>query len=227
MSIFNIRVQSDGDVLSILSVTKEDQEPAPVSKKIVFIGDSNTAPRPANGINQVDTYSQKIGNARGFGTVVNAGIGGQTAVQMQARFQTDVIAQSPDHVHIDGGVNGALAGGLTPAQHGAAVRSMAQMCVDAGVPFTLCTPWMVKQTDYINCMDAYNDQVRLVAADFGAPLVDVYEEVIHLYFMNNGGTPFTEKYIAGDNQHASLLGHTFRAAIYSKPHNWRACKLPA
>lgn len=199
----------------------------PPSKKIVFIGDSNTATRPANGINQADTYSQKIGNARGFGTVVNAGIGGQTAIQMLARFQTDVIAQSPDHIHIDGGINGALAGGLTAAQHGAAVRGMAQMCQDAGIPFTLCTPWMVKQTDYLNALDGYNDQVRLVAADFGAPLVDVYEEVMHLAFMNNSGAPFLEKYISGDNQHASVLGHAFRAAIYSKPHNWRACKLPA
>lgn len=224
MSVFNLRIQTDGDTMSVLSITEE--APA-VPKKIVFIGDSNTAIRPANGINQADTYSQKVGNARGFGSVVNAGIGGQTAVQMLARFQADVIAQSPDHVHIDGGINGALTGGLTAAQHGAAVRSMAQMCVDANVPFTLCTPWMVKTTDYINCMDAYNDQVRLVAADFGAPLVDVYEEVVHLYFVNNGATPFTEKYIPGDNQHASLIGHTFRAAIYSKPHNWRACKLPA
>src|SRR5690242_20312005 len=127
MSIFNIRVQSDGDTMSVLSVTEE----APVlPKKIVFIGDSNTATRPTNGISQADTYSQKIGNARGFGTVVNAGIGGQTAVQMLARFQTDVLDQHPDYIHIDGGINGALAGGLTAAQHGAAVRGMAQMCQD-------------------------------------------------------------------------------------------------
>ena len=224
MSIFNLRVQTDGDTLSVLSVTEE----APiVPKKIVFIGDSNTAVRPTNGINQADTYSQKVGVARGFGTIVNAGIGGQTAVQMLARFQTDVLAQSPDHVSIDGGINGALAGGLTAAQHGAAVRSMVQMCVDAGVPCTLTTPWFVKTTPYINALDPYNDQVRLVAADFGVPLVDLYEEVIHLYFLNSGGAPFLEKYITGDDQHASVLGHTFRANVYLKAHNWRACKLPS
>lgn len=200
-----------------------------MSDCLAFIGDSNTATRVGNGIYQADTFSAKIGDLRGFGSVVNAGLGGNTTGMMLARFQSDVLDADPSHIVISPGINdlGAAIAELNQAPHIAAheanLRGMAQMAAGAGVPVTLMTPPLVRSSVFINNIAPYNDAVKCVAADYGFSVVDLYFEFLQFYFVTNGSAAFTNLYV--DAQHVSAAGHSFIRDIIAKPSNWRAAKL--
>lgn len=198
---------------------------------IAFIGDSNTATRVGNGIYQADTFSQKIGNQRGFTSVVNAGIGGNTTGMMLARFQADVLDAGPSHIVLSPGINDlgeAIAAGYQApymAAHEANIRAMVAMAKDACIPVTLMTPPLVRSTVYIENIAPYNDTIKRVAADCDLPVVDLYFEFMQVYFttLNTSPGTFTSLYV--DAQHVSAAGHSFIRDIIAKPSNWRAAKL--
>jgi acyl-CoA thioesterase-1 len=66
----------------------------PLSEVVAFMGDSITAGWTLS--------------AYDSGATINAGVGGQTSVQMLARFQTDVVAKAPGVVVILAGTNDFL-----------------------------------------------------------------------------------------------------------------------
>ncbi len=192
--------------------------------KIAFIGDSNTATRPGNGIYQADTFSQKIANARGFTSVVNAGVGGNTTAQMLARFSTDVLATNPDHVVISPGIND-YAGGVSLATMEANIDSMVTAALGHGCGVTLFVPPLVCSTPFIENIPPYNDVIKKVASDNSVPCVDLYFEFMQVYFttLNKNPALFNGLYV--DYQHVSALGHTFVRDAVIKAANWRACAL--
>lgn len=198
---------------------------------LTCIGDSNTAARPGNGIYQADTFSAKVEACRGFASVVNAGVGGNTTAMMLARFQADVLNQSPGHIILSPGIND-LGNAIAAGDQGPAIlayepniRAMVTMAVGAGVPVTLMTPPLVRSTVFIENIPPYNDAIKRVAADFDLPLVDLYFEFMQLYFTTVNTSPGTFTGLYVDPQHVSAAGHSFIRDIIAKPCNWRAAKL--
>lgn len=198
---------------------------------LTCIGDSNTAARPANSISQGDTFSAKVGTWRGYGSVINAGIGGNTTAMMLARFQADVLNACPSHIVLSPGINdlgnAIAAGNQGPAvvAYEANIRAMVCMAKDECIPLTLMTPPLVRSTTFIENIAPYNDAIKRVAADCDLPLVDLYFEFMQVYFttLNTSPGTFTNLYV--DAQHVSAAGHSFIRDIIAKPSNWRAAKL--
>jgi lysophospholipase L1-like esterase len=106
------------------------QTPAPVERrKIVFLGDS---------ITQYGTYPRAVGTALGL-SVINAGVSGQTAAQMLARVNRDVIAVHPTLCVLFCGTNDASSG--TPiAQFQATIETLLTKLQSAGIAVVLVTP---------------------------------------------------------------------------------------
>lgn len=76
--------------------------------KINFIGDSITY---GEHLNRNDTWTSLIQKTRKGDTIINRGISGDTTAGMLSRFQTEVILDNPDAVHIMGGLNDIICGG--------------------------------------------------------------------------------------------------------------------
>ena len=72
---------------------------------VVCMGDSLTEGYGGGGTNWPDVWASLTGL-----NVINVGISGQTSVEMLARFDTDVIANSPDYCIIECGTNDGIRG---------------------------------------------------------------------------------------------------------------------
>ena len=104
---------------------------------IVGLGDSTTAGTPAflspleappNGEgNQESQYAHWIARAHSEWTVLNRGINGQTAAEIRARFERDVLRAKPAYVIILAGVNDIFGGATAEAVE----RELAVMYADA------------------------------------------------------------------------------------------------
>lgn len=109
-----------------------------------------------------------------FPTVVNHGIGGQTAAQIAARFQTDVVDMKPRYVLIEGGVND-LGAVTTVNQVLASYTTMLDLCAANGIigvvllilPYTNGTNAAMQKRDQINA-----GLVSLVAGYSGFRVAD-------------------------------------------------------
>ncbi len=75
--------------------------------KIIFLGDSIT-----RGIQLAKNtiWTSYIAEQNPNDTIINKGIAGDTSIGMLTRLQTDVISQSPDLLHIMGGLNDLVCG---------------------------------------------------------------------------------------------------------------------
>src|SRR2546422_50118 len=110
---------------------------APRRLTIVGLGDSTTAGTPAflspleappngNG-NPESQYAHWMARAHAEWTVLNRGINGQTAGEIRARFERDVLLAKPAYVIILAGVNAIFAGGSAEVGE----RELAAMYADA------------------------------------------------------------------------------------------------
>ncbi len=70
--------------------------------KINFLGDSITY---GEHLNREDTWTSIIQKERKDDVIINRGISGDTTTGMLSRFQSEVVADKPDRVHIMGGLN--------------------------------------------------------------------------------------------------------------------------
>lgn len=103
----------------------------------VFIGDSVAAGHPAHYSFIEDTNTTNINSSISyhFGGLANVsyqnrGIGSQTSVQIESRFERDVINVSPDYVVIEGCLNDVA---LSKQESLDAVESMISQSVNAGI----------------------------------------------------------------------------------------------
>lgn len=186
--------------------------------KIVFHGDSVTLGVRA-GVVKADTYAQRVGLARGFSSIVNTGIGGNTSTAGLARFGSDVLAQSPDAVSIMFGINDVYAA-TPPATYKANLRQMVAMAKDAGIRATVLSASFVRSTPYINAFPAYLDAAQEAAQSEGVPFVDCYREFEHAYFLP---LPMVFDALHVDHQHPAPAGHKLIADLICKPANAAAC----
>lgn len=186
--------------------------------KIVFIGDSVTfGVRP--GVAEADTFAQKIGTARGFSEIINAGVPGDTSSGGLSRYGTDVLAQIPDAVCIMFGINDVWAG-ISASTYTSNILAMVQQAKAAGIRPTLLTPNLVRGTSYINAFPPYLDALRTVAVSEGIPLVDCYlrfEDVYFLYPTAQFDALWT------DYQHPAAPGHQLITDLVLQPYNSAAC----
>jgi lysophospholipase L1-like esterase len=198
---------------------------------IGFIGDSNTAARPANGIALSDTFPLKIGTQRGFDTIINAGIGGNTSGMMLARIQADLLCHGCGSVGISPGIND-LGNAINAGSASSGVQAyrdntlaMVDAALDAGAKVTLFTPPLVRSTIFIDNIPAYNDAIKEVAWLRGVPFVDLYFEFMQVYFttLNTNPAAFTSLYV--DAQHVSAAGHSFIRDITCRASNCHAATL--
>jgi lysophospholipase L1-like esterase len=150
---------------------------------IAGIGDSNlnTSYQLANG------YFRGIGLNKNFGTIINAGVDGDTVlpagpnVGAAARFDRDILAHRPGAIYINLGTNDATAPLTSPWE--AAYRGMANKGVESGALVTLGTPILVRNppaTDRPYIAD-YVAKVQEIAGDTdGCVLFDMYTKLLTL-----------------------------------------------
>ncbi len=75
--------------------------------RIVFLGDSITY---GEYLNRNYVWTKLVQNERPNDTIINRGISGDTTAGMLARFQTEVITDKPDIIHLMGGLNDVICG---------------------------------------------------------------------------------------------------------------------
>ncbi|WP_206918526.1 SGNH/GDSL hydrolase family protein [Alicyclobacillus suci] len=200
--------------------------------KLLMIGDSITdcgRQRPGgegafealgNGyVSVVDAFLKAVYPAHGI-RVVNKGIGGNTVLDLQARWQADVLDQKPDYVSVMIGVNDVWRHFDQPTMLEAHVhRETYEAVLDELVASTkpvvrhvyLLSPFYLEtnKNDAMRSMvDAYGESMRAIAAKHGATFVDVqaaFDAVL------------SELYTAAwsrDRVHPNLAGHVVIARAF-------------
>lgn len=151
-----------------------------MTKTIVFIGDSVTfGIRP--GVVREDTFVYKIGHARGFVSIINAGVSSNSSSQGLARFTTDVLDKSPQVICIMFGIND-VSTNVPVDIYRQNLQSMVQQSKAAGIKVTLMTPNVVRETVWIEKFPLYLEAVRNVAFQEGVKLIDIYRAFESAYF---------------------------------------------
>lgn len=187
---------------------------------IVFHGDSVTK-GVRSGVTTADTFVQKIGAFRGFGSVVNSGVSNSTSGDGLGRFATDVLAHSPDSVSIMFGIND-VATGVPVSIFEWNIRQMVVLAKAAGARVTLMTPNFVPSTPYIAAFPPYLEALRCVAADEGAALLDCYLLFEDAYFQLSRNQ-FDGLWGPLDPQHPSALGHQLIFDAACRAYNRGVC----
>ncbi len=136
-----------------------------------------------------DSITEGYGVARGFVSylaqflkeadshhtwkVINRGMSGETSREALCRLETDVLAQKPDLVTINFGVNDAFSG-ISPAAFKDILGRMILPIREAGCPMVVLLssevipePWAERQ------VGPYWDAMRAVAGECGAVYADV------------------------------------------------------
>jgi len=171
--------------------------------KIVFIGDSIT-----NGGGDVTTaaypFPQIARDVTGYNTV-NAGVPGDTTSDMVTRFDTDVIAESPDYVVILGGINDILTSVSLPTIEDN-LSTMITAANTASIDPVLCmlTPCNSKTSEV--------SQLNSWIANYGLanhfPVVDLFTPLVDPTTPGNLATIYN----FGDDIHPNQAGHEIIAA---------------
>jgi len=125
--------------------------------------------------------------------IVNAGVGGDSASDALKRIQHDVLDEHPDFCCVCFGLNDVALGKRGLGKYGRSLRQILATLAASGIETVIMTPNMVTtslspevkgvlkayakrlaklQTEGV--MDAYMDEVRSAALDYGVPLCDVY-----------------------------------------------------
>lgn len=144
---------------------------------VVFLGDSLT----------YDGWAKKDGWVRQLVALLAArtvrirpdcaGVSGDRSVDMRARFGTDVIARRPDWLVLNCGVNDVWHGprGCTLSEFRDNVAAMLDGAIAAGIAVVCGTATIIGEdlTSPANrAIDAYNDELRILARERGVRLAD-------------------------------------------------------
>jgi lysophospholipase L1-like esterase len=153
--------------------------------------------------------------------LVNVGACGNTAADMLARFQRDVLAASPNWVTVSAGVNDA-ARSVTPEAYARSVAAMIELAQDAGIHVGLCTPTSFETpgstgwAEELNGrLESYNSWVNGAASEMGCFLIPMFET---FRLVIQGSETSGELWLTRDGCHMSpvgryLMGLTFLAAF--------------
>lgn len=152
------------------SARKSHPQPQPAPARIVFLGDS---------ISDGDTYPLLVQAAiRATGApapiVINAGIGGDTALGMSNRIDRDVLVHHPTLVTLSAGANDALHG-VSLADYSKSMTAIADKLRDAKIPLILLTTtsYGAKLATAEKLGDQYNAWLRTFGAERGLKMAEV------------------------------------------------------
>ena len=197
-------------------------------RKIVIVGDSITegGKYPGGYVWLLERYLSALYPNRKI-KIVNAGISGNKATDMQARFQKDAIDQKPDLVMINVGVNdvwhaffnfpknqffpqGNLSTGVPLAEYRDKITQMVLAAKAAGIRVVLLSPTPIGEIldgpentrlqEYIAAMREIALQNQCLFIDLNAP----FREVIGTYQKHAGKTL---NLLAADGVHPNPSGY--------------------
>jgi len=179
---------------------------------VVFFGDSITDAGQREDPDRLGNgYVRLLADKLTGVTVINAGISGNKAVDLQARLDDDVLAHRPDLVSIMIGINDTWRkfdrdDPTSAAAYEASYRDLLTRITATGARLILLEPFVLPVTDeqataWRVDLDPKIDAVRRLAADFGAPLVPLDVELNKLA-VDSGAAA-----LAGDGVHPSEQGH--------------------
>jgi len=130
------------------------QVPVVQPLKVVFIGDSITY------------HWEKLATL--VPGSINAGVGGETTVQMLARFDRDVLSHKPDVVVIEGGVNDLVS---MENPNATSIQSMADKASVSGARVVILS---VMPADIPYAIWRFNSDIQRVTSAFGYTYVDLF-----------------------------------------------------
>lgn len=197
-------------------------------RRIVTVGDSITeaGKYPGGYVWLLERYLTLLYPDRKI-EIVNAGISGNKAIDMQARFQKDAIDKKPDLITINVGVNdvwhaffdfrnsqfhpqGNLPAGSSLAQYREKLTQMVQAAQAAGIRVVLLSPTPIREVldgpenkrlqDYIAAMREIAKENKCVFIDLNAP----FREVIGSFQKHAGKTL---NLLAADGVHPNPAGN--------------------
>jgi acyl-CoA thioesterase I len=201
-------------------------------RRIVAIGDSITeaGKYPGGYVWLIERYLNSLYPDQKI-EIINAGISGHKATDMQARFQTDVIDKKPDLVTINVGVNdvwhaffdfqnlklypqGNLPTGVPLAEYREKVTQMVQAAKAAGIRVVLLSPTPIREVldgpenrrlrEYIATMREIALENKCLFIDLNAP----FREVIGTFQKHAGKTL---NLLAADGVHPNPSGYRIMA----------------
>ncbi|HAT14258.1 MAG TPA: lipolytic protein G-D-S-L family [Microcoleaceae bacterium UBA10368] len=201
-------------------------------RKIVTIGDSITeaGKYPGGYVWLLQRYLNDLYPDRAI-EIINAGISGNKATDMQARFQKDVIDKKPDLVMINVGVNdvwhaffdfqnqqfypqGNLPTGVPLAEYREKLTQMVAAAKAAGIRVVLLSPTPIREVldgpenrrlqEYIAAMREIGLQNKCLFIDLNAPFLEVIGT-----FQKHAGK--TLNLLAADGVHPNPSGYRIMA----------------
>jgi len=201
-------------------------------RKIVTIGDSITeaGKYPGGYVWLLQRYLNDLYPDRAI-EIINAGISGNKATDMQARFQKDVIDKKPDLVMINVGVNdvwhaffdfqnqqfypqGNLPTGVPLAEYREKLTQMVAAAKAAGIRVVLLSPTPIREVldgpenrrlqEYIAAMREIGLQNKCLFIDLNAPFMEVIAT-----FQKHAGK--TLNLLAVDGVHPNPSGYRIMA----------------
>ena len=149
--------------------------------QIVAIGDSITA--QGGYLRDMDAVFARQYPDLKIPPIINAGIGGQKAEDLIARFDKDVIQKKPALVTIDIGINDVWHRVKEPhsdevlKNYRANVTKMVEAAQAAGIQVLLCTPTIIEEnvnSEGNKRLSMYCDTVRQIAAEKNCLLADLH-----------------------------------------------------
>ncbi|MGK7926437.1 MAG: SGNH/GDSL hydrolase family protein [Spirulina sp.] len=211
------------------STAREDPlDPFLEVDKIVFLGDSITEAGTREGgyIWLLQRYLKELYPDRKF-ELVNAGISGNKSIQMRQRFQPDVLAENPDLLFINVGVNdvwhafynfeeqkhypeGNLPTGNPLEQYRSDLREMVRLAREQNIEVILLAPTPIREyldshenrrlVNYISTMQAIATENNCLFINLNQP----FREVIETY-QKYAGT--TQTILTYDGVHPNRSGY--------------------
>ncbi len=202
-----------------LSALMKADTPFVDGDKILFLGDSIT--ESADGANG---YLARIRAAFQTAphpqvTIFNAGVAADMVTDVQQRLEKDVLANHPDVVFIQIGVNDAWrtdwGGGLAPALYEAGLRDIISKLQQQGAVVVLATPTLNGEllnggNKYDKSLDDYAAISRKVAGDLHAGICDL-RTVFLEYLKGHNPDGKDSGILTTDGRHLSDAGNALLA----------------
>ncbi|QGN33772.1 SGNH/GDSL hydrolase family protein [Microlunatus sp. Gsoil 973] len=189
------------------------------STTLVFFGDSITdAGRRQDPDGLGNGYVRLLAGRLADTTVINAGIGGNRAVDLQARLDSDVLAYRPDLVSIMVGINDTWRrfdsdDPTSTEAYEATYRDLLKRITAAGARSILLEPFVVPVTEeqatlWRDDLQPRIDAVHQLGAEFDAPVIPLDVE------LNKIADEVGAAALAEDGVHPTERGHAEIARLW-------------
>lgn len=185
----------------------------------VFIGDSVTDCDRLNVAPLGNGYvSEIVRSGRLDGAIINVGTSGHRLVDLEARWEKDVVAYSPSVLSIAIGINDTWRryddnDPTSVEDFEARYRRVIERAIEASNPqLVLCEPFLLEvEPVMLTWREDLNPKINVVhrlAEEYGATLVKFDQEFAHL----SKTRPMAE--LAEDGIHPTALGHSVMAELW-------------